>query len=169
MPINKKELDRLSPQDRIKKLKQLEEERKKEVTEIEELIKKSMQDLKTEKLAEEITPERREVDISRLFERNEDQNLEGAAQREAASSASKDTKGYQAVVQTYEAYAQLQKLDKALSMYGSLTEEQKSMVGKIGERINVAERYMPEGQKTANLLDASRATLHKLKKETGIE
>ena len=169
MTIDKKELSRLSPEERLKKLKKLEEDRKKEADEIESMIKESMKELRTEKLAEEITPERRTVDISRLFEKNEGENLERTARRESPVNLAKDVKGYQAVVQTYEAYTQLQKLDKALSMYGSLTEEQKNLVGKIGERINVAERYMPEGQKTANLLDASRATLHKLKKETGIE
>ena len=43
MTIDKKELSRLSPEERIKRLKLMESERKKEVDEIEELIKKSMQ------------------------------------------------------------------------------------------------------------------------------
>ena len=166
MAINKKELDRLSPQERIRRLKQLEEERKKEFDEIGELIKKSMQELKTDRLAEEITPEARAVDISRLFEKKESQSLERTARKEAPDSAAR---GYQALAQTYEAYTQLQKLDKALARYGSLTDEQKNLVGQIGERINLAEKYAPQGEKTANLLDASRATLHKLKKETGLE
>ena len=167
MPIDKEELSKLSPQERIKRLHHLEEERKKESSEIEELIKKSMQELKNEKLAEEIAPEQKPVDISRLFEANGEQRLERTASQ--LSGQMNDTKAYQAVAQTYEVYGQLQKLDKALSMYGSLTEEQKNMVGQIGERINIAEKYMPEGEKTASLLDASRATLRKLKKETGIE
>ena len=167
MSINKDELGKLSPEDRIKKLKLLEEERKKEVDEIGGLIKKSMQELRTEKLAEEIAPEQKTVDISRLFEVNLGQKLERTANE--APAFTKGTKAYQAVAQTYEVYNQLQKLDRAFSAYGSLTEDQKNLVGQIGERITVAERYMPEGEKTASLLDASRATLRKLKKETGIE
>ena len=169
MAIDKKRLSRLSPEERLKKLKMLEEDRKNEVNEIESMIRESMKELRTKKLAEEITPEQRSVDISRLFEKNEGENLERTARRVSPVDLAKDARGYQAVVQTYEAYTQLQKLDKALSTYGSLTEEQKNLVGKIGERINVAEKYIPEGVKTANLLDASRATLHKLKKETGLE
>ena len=168
MTIDKKELNRLSPEERIKKLKLMEDERKKEVDEIEELIKKSMQELKTDKLAEEIAPERRDVDISRLFETTGEERLERTARQEAPPALTKGTKGYQAIVQTYEAYSQLSKFYDIVSMGGSLTEEQRASIGQIGERINVAERYMTEGEKSASKLDASRIVLYKLKKETGL-
>ena len=71
-------------------------------------------------------------------------------------------------MQTYEAYSQLQKLDRTLSMYGNLTEEQVASIGQIGERLNTAERYMTESEKTASKLDASRQILYKLVKETGL-
>ena len=169
MAIDKKELSKLSPKERIKRLKSLEEEGKKEVQEIEQLIKKSMEEMKTDKLAGEIAPEQKSVDISRLFESNEGQRLERTARKEMPTILSRETKGYQALVQTYEAYTQLQKLDKALSMYGRLTEEQRSLVGEIGERLNRAEKYITESERTASKLDAGRAVLYKLKKETGIE
>ena len=168
MAIDKKELSRLAPKDRIKKLKKLEEDRKKEVDEIEVLIRESMKELKTDKLAEEIAPEQRPVDISRLFATSGEHALERTAIRET-KELGKDTKGYQALAQTYEAYSQLQKLDKALSVYGSLTDEQKNLVGQIGERLNKAEKYISESERTASKLDAGRAVLYKLKKETGID
>ena len=168
MAIDKKELSKLAPKDRIKKLKKLEEDRKKEVDEIEVLIRESMQDLKTDTLAEEIAPEQRPVDISRLFEASGEHALERTAIRETKESG-KDSKGYQALAQTYEAYSQLQKLDKALSVYGSLTDEQKNLVGQIGERLNKAEKYISESERTASKLNAGRAVLYKLKKETGID
>ena len=167
MTIDKKELTKLSPRERIKKLKLMEEERKKEVNEIEELIKKSMQELKTDKIAEEIAPEQRAVDISRLFEAKGEERLERTA-REGAPQLVKGTKGYQALVQTYEAYSQLSKFYSIVSMGGSLSEEQKTAIGQIGERISTAERYMTEGEKAASKLDASRIVLYKLKKETGL-
>ena len=167
MTIDKKELTKLSPRERIKKLKLMEEERKKEVNEIEELIKKSMQELKTDKIAEEIAPEQRAVDISRLFEAKGEERLERTA-REGAPQLVKGTKGYQALVQTYEAYSQLSKFYSIVSMGGSLSEEQKTAIGQIGERISTAERYMTEGEKAASKLDASRVVLYKLKKETGL-
>ena len=167
MTIDKKELAKLSLQDRIKKLKLMEDERKKEVDEIERLIRESMQELKIGKLAEEVAPEQRAVDISRLFEATGEQRLERTA-REEAPPLVKGTKGYQAIVQTYQAYSQLSKFYSIVSMGGSLTEEQKNTIGQIGERISTAERYMTEGEKAASKLDASRVVLYKLKKETGL-
>ena len=43
------------------------------------------------------------------------------------------------------------------------------LVGETGERLNMAERYMTESEKTASKLNASRAVLYKLRKETGLE
>ena len=165
MTIDKKELDNLSPGKRITKLKEMEDERKKEVDEIERLIKDSMHELRTDKIAEEVAPRQREVDISRLFEA-EGTGLERTA-REAQTTA-KGTRGYQAMVQTYEAYSQLSTMYSTVSMGGSLTEEQIASIGSIGERLNTAERYMTEGEKAASKLDASRAVLYKLRKETGL-
>ena len=158
MPIDKKELTKLSPEERVKKLKLMEEEKKKEVNEIEELIKKSMQELKTDKIAEEVAPEQRIVDISRLFEARGEERLERTAREEAPTTGG-GTKGYQAIVQTYEAYSQLK------AMGTSLTNEQ---IADIRDRLNTAERYMTESEKAASKLDASRAVLYKLKKETGL-
>jgi len=164
--INKKELTKLSPEERIKKLKQMEQERKKEVNEIGRLITESMQELKTTKLAEDIAPEQRVVDISRLFEAVGEQALESTARKEGQTALIKGAR-YQKVVQTYDDYSQLKKFYSTVSMGGSLTEEERRLVGEIGERINRAERYTPAGEKTANILDASRTVLYKLKKETG--
>ena len=165
MTIDKRELSKLSPAERIKKLKLMEEERKSEVNEIEKLIKESMQALKTDKIAEEVAPEQRAVDISRLFESDSGEALEKTA-RQAQTSA-KRAKGYQAIAQVSYDYAQLKKFSGAVSMGGSLTEEEKAAIGKIGERVT-ADRYISAGEETASLLDASRATLYKLEKELGL-
>lgn len=167
MAIDKQELTKLSPQERIKKLKLMEVERKKEVDEIEVLIRESMHALKTDKIAEDFAPEPRIVDISTLFEANGAQNLEGTARKEAQGSA-KGTKGYQALVQTYEAYSQAMQLYGIVSTGGNLSREQINLVGELGERLNTVERYMPESEKVASKLDAARAVLYKLKKETGL-
>ena len=168
MTIDKKEIAKLSPQERIKKLKLMEEERKKEVNEIEELIKKSMHELMTDKIAEEIAPEQRAVDISRLFETSGEERLERTAREEAPSNIKRGTSGYQAMVQTYEAYSQLTKFYGKISMGENLTSEERDTINRIDEQIGVAERYMTEGEKAASKLDASRIVLYKLKKETGL-
>ena len=168
MPIDKEELNKLSPRERIKRLHQLEEEKKREATEIGELIKKSMQELKTDKLAGEIAPEQKAVDISRLFEADSGQRLEKTARR-AAPAFMKGSKSYQAFVQTYNDYTQLRRFYGVISTGGTLTEDHLSSIGEIGERISKAERYMTEGEKSASKLDASRFVLYKLKKETGLD
>ena len=165
MTIDKKELGKLSPAERIKKLKLMEEERKSEVTEIERLIKESMQALKTDKIASDFAPEQRAVDISRLFEANEGEGIETKTRK--APGLAKGTKGYQAIAQVSYDYSQLKKLYGVVSTGGSLTEEEKAAIGKIGERV-IADKYSTIGEETASLLDASRATLYKLEKELGL-
>lgn len=168
MTIDKKELSKLLPQERIKKLKLMEEERKKEVDEIERLIKESMQELKTEKIAEEVAPEQRAVDISRLFETFGEHRLERTAREEAPPVAlMKGTRGYITFEQAYKAYTQLKKADRTISMGGSLSEEEKARIGKAGERV-IADRYAPVGEETADLLNAGRAIFYKLEKELGL-
>lgn len=169
MTIDKNKLSRLSPEERIKKLKLMDEERKKDADEIEKLIKESMQELKTDKLAGEIAPEQRAVDISRLFETTGEQKLERTAREGTQATAfARGTRGYQAIVQTYQDYSQLKQLYGIVATGGSLSEEQMAAIGSIGERINVAEKYMTEGEKAASKLDGSRMILYKLRKETGL-
>jgi len=79
--FNKNKLKSLSPGQRIKKLKMLEEERIKEVSEIEKLIRQSVQELKTDEFAAKIAPEQRDVDISRLFG-SEEERLEKTVRKE---------------------------------------------------------------------------------------
>ncbi len=168
MAFDKKKLSKLAPEERIRRLKLMEESKKKEVDEIERLIKESMHELKIGKIAEDIAPEQRPVDISKLFQAS-GEGIERAAIKDNRILPGKGTSSYKAIAQTYEAYSQLKKLDKALSTYGSLTDEDKKRVGQIGERINFAEKYISEGEKAINLLNASRAALYKLKKEIGLE
>lgn len=169
MSIDKKELSRLFPEERIKKLKLMEENRKKEVNEIERMIKESIQELKIDKLAGEVAPEQKPVDISRLFETRGEDALERTARMEAPPAAMmKGARGYQAITQIYRDYSQLKEFYGAVSMGSSLTKEQIAAIGQIGERISTAERYMTESEKSASKLDASRMVLYKLKKETGL-
>ena len=162
MSIDKKELNKLSPEQRIKRLKLMEEERKKEVVEIEELIRRSMQEIRTDKTAEDVAPVARVVDISRLFEATGDK-LE-----RATNKSSNITRGYQAISETYQAYSKLKGMYVTISMGGNLSSDEIAAIGQIGERLTTAERYMTEGEKAASKLDASRAVLYKLRKETGL-
>ena len=166
MSINKAEFSKLSPEEKIKRLKELEKERKKDIDEIGLLIKKSMQDMRTDTLAGKIAPEQREVNIARLFESDEKgEQLERTARQETRGSASGT---YQALSQLYRDYSTLKRFYGIVSTGNELTKEQIDAVGKIGERINVAEKYITESEKTASVLTPTRAILYKLQKDTGI-
>ena len=168
MTIDKKELAKLSPEERIKKLQSMEEDRKKEVNEIERLINESMREIKTDKIAEEFAPQQKVVDISRLFETKDEHRLERTARKEATAGIMKGTRSYQLIEQLKYDYTKLKTIDYNLSTGADISEEDRILVGKIGERVNIAEGYIPEGEKYANMLNASKMVLNKLKKETGL-
>ena len=162
MTIHKDELDKLAPEERIKKLKHMEEMRKKEVKQIEEMIKDSMQELSVRKIADEITPPARQVDISRLFEAEH----EDTPARKAKEPI--DEIRYEKVIQLYDDYSKLKQLYHTISGGASLNPDQRAAVGQIGERILTAEKYIADGEKLASILDASRVVLYKLRKEVGL-
>ncbi len=159
----KKELKRLSPRDKVKKLKELEAKRKTEITKIEDLIKDSEKELKTEKVAEEVAPRLLEISIGRLFE-EETGRLERTAKERAPRAESRE---YIPFKQLYSDYAQLQSMVYT-SMAGPLTPTQLEAVDSIGERLDRS-KYQSASSEIANLLVASRSALYKIRKYAGIE
>ena len=152
MAIDKKELSRLSPEERIKRLKLMEESRKKEVDEIETLIRESMHEMKIGKIAGEVAPEQKAVDISKLFQQSGGEKLERTARKESKSEGSKGASGYHPIAQAYKDYSQLKTFYGIISTGGDLTRDQIEAIGKIGERINIVEKYTTEGEKAVNIL-----------------
>src|SRR3989344_4312122 len=104
--INKAELHRLNPEERIKRLKQLEEQSKKEFLEIEKLIKEAGKEIKIDRIAEENMPHPAAVDITRLFEA-EGESLERTVKKEASESS--HDPGYRMLTQAYEDYSKLKR------------------------------------------------------------
>jgi len=160
----KKELRKLKPRDRLKKLKEIEGKRKTEIGEIEGLIKDSEKDLKTDEVAEEIAPEQTEVNIGSLFE--EGDQLERTVRKEAPETEKED-KRYISFQQAYSDYSKLQDITYA-SMMGPLTPAQMDAVDSIGEKLDRT-KYQSASQEIANILVASRAALYKIKKYAGTE
>jgi len=161
----KRELKKLRPQARLKRLKELGEKRKAEITNIEELIKDSEKDLKTEEIAEEITPRQSEVNIVRLFE-EEAAQLERTVRKEAPETGEEDQR-YISLKQAYNDYSRLQDIAYA-SMEGPLTPRQMDTVDRIGERLDRT-KYLSVSKEVANILVASRSTLYKIRKYAGVE
>jgi hypothetical protein len=70
-------IKKLSPEERIKKLKELEEKRQKEKSEMEKLLNESISDIKKEDTIKNIkAPEQKEVNVSELFSNEEQETLE---------------------------------------------------------------------------------------------
>lgn len=161
----KEELKKLKPKDKLKRLKELGEKRKSEMIDIEELIKDSEKELKTEEVAEEITPEQTEINITKLFE-EEAGRLEGTVKKEAPETEEENQK-YASFKQAYSDYSKLQNITYA-SMMGPLTPAQQDAVDRIGERLDRT-KYQSVSQEIANILVASKAALYKIKKYSGLE
>ena len=77
------DIKKLSPEERIDRLRKLEENKKKEIEEAHKLIEESVGQIKKEEeLRDEIeTPKPKQVDITKLFE-GEKESLEGVVERE---------------------------------------------------------------------------------------
>ena len=160
----KKELKKLSPRDKVKRLKELEEKRKTEMTKIEDLIKDSEKELKAEKVADEVAPRPLEINIGRLFEDGAGR-LERTAKERAPKAA--ESREYIPFKQLYNDYTQLQSIVYT-SMAGPLTQTQLEAVDRIGERLDRT-KYQPSSAEVANILVASRSALYKIRKYAGME
>ena len=161
----KEELKKLRPKDKLKRLKELEGKRKTEMGEIENLIKDSEKEVRTEEGAEEITPEQPEVDITRLFG-EETVRLETTVKKEAPDTERGEV-GYMPFKQAYNDYTRLQDITYA-SMMGPLTTTQMDTVDRIGERLDRT-KYHSQSAEVADILVASRAALYKIRKYAGLE
>jgi len=164
--FDKNELNKLPLRERIRRLKQLEGDRKKEIEEIDSLIKNSQRDLRTKKVAEEVSPEEREIDIASLF-RPEEEELERTVREEAPPEEEAGEARYLSLQQAVEDYEELRGFGYA-SIEGGLSENQMEAIDQIGERLDRS-KYTPSSKEIANLVVASRAALYKIKKYAGTE
>tara|TARA_Y100000310_G_scaffold284595_1_gene307465 strand:+ start:818 stop:1345 length:528 start_codon:yes stop_codon:yes gene_type:complete len=160
----KDELRKLNPKAKIKKLKDLEEKRKYEINEIENLIKNSENELKMDSVAEKITPKQDEVNIGKLFD-EEDSMLEGTVKKEAPETES-DDKMYMSFKQVYNDYSELRDITNA-GIYGELTDKHMEAIDVIGERLDKS-KYHSASDEVVDILVASKAALYKIKKYAGL-
>jgi len=161
----RKELKKLKPKDRLKRLKDLGKKRKTEIDEIEELIKDSEKELKTDEVAEDIVPEQTEINIGSLFEQESGQ-LESTVKK-AAPETEKEEQSYVSLKQAYNDYSRLQDITYA-SMMGEITTTQMDAVDNIGERLDRS-KYHSQSAEVADILVASRSVLYKIKKYAGMD
>lgn len=168
MPVDKKELSKLPLRERIKRLKELEEDRKKEIDEIDDLIKNTQKEIRNEKVADQVSPETEDVDISKLFGREDDELEKRAKEAETTETPKEESKvKYLTFDQALEDYEELAYLSSTSQSY-DLNEKQMQALDNIGERLDRA-KYTVASKEVANLVVASRSTLYKIRKYAGLE
>jgi len=151
--INKEELDKLPAAEKIKRLKELEAENRKEIEEAEKLIKETETEIEREGIAESVKiPETKPIDIGSLFA--EEESLESTVKKEAPEE---DQGPLYQLAQDYEAA-------KGIAYSGeSLDENQLGWVDQLGERVEKI-RYHGTSEEIANLVVATKSLIHKIKK-----
>jgi len=152
--IDKEELKKLTPAEKIKRLKKLEEQSKKEIEEAESLIKQTEAAIEREKIAESIAvPETKPVDISGLFAPPESA-LEQAAQ-EARKEINEDNVKY-FVQNAYEGVRE--------ALYSESARDLMDKVDAIGEKLDKV-KYMRVSDEIANLAVSAKQMIYKLRKD----
>lgn len=156
--LNKEELEKLTPAERIKRLKKIEEENKKEIEEAEKLVKQTEAEIAREKIAESVeVPAPTPVDIGSLF--REEPSLETTVREEAHPTheeAGAESQLYQ-LAQAYEEVREMAYSNEPLN------EEQLEWIDRLGERVEKA-KYESFCREAANLVVATRSLIHKIRK-----
>jgi hypothetical protein len=155
--LNKEELEKLTPAERIKRLKKLEEENKKEIQEAEKIIKQTETQIEREGIAESVkVPETKPVDIESLFK--EEESLETTVREEAPATG--EAKEESQLYQLAQAYEEARDM---LYNQEPLNEEQLEWIDRLGERVEKA-KYETTSKEAANLVVATRSLIHKIRK-----
>jgi len=155
--LDKAELEKLTPAERIKRLKKVEEENKKEIEEAEKLIKKTEAEISREKIAESVKiPETKPIDIGGLFK--EEPSLETTVREEAP--AGEEAKEESQLYQLAQAYEEAREM---LYSPEPINQEQLEWVDRLGEKVEKA-RYETFSKEAADLVVATRSLVKKILK-----
>jgi hypothetical protein len=145
-----KELKRLSPEERLKRLKALEEERKKELVEADKLIKESIVELEEAVQVRERPPEPQQT--GRIPEPESESALERQVRKEEPAGDVKQGVQY------------------AINLYGELAEAREAGQGydtrmravDLYERIKQQEQYMSQDSTVKHIAEGSRRIMREL-------
>lgn len=154
--LNKKKLEELTPAGRIKKLKEIEKESKRNIKEAEELIRKTEAEISRENIAESVKiPETKPVDIGSLFK--EEESLETTV-REAPGTGGPLEEG-----PLYQLAQDYQEAREILYSNEPINEKQLEWIDRLGERVEKI-KYDTESGRLADLAVATRTLVYKIKK-----
>jgi len=154
MPVlNKEELAKLKPEERIKKLKELEEASKKEIEEAKKLIEKSEQELAKDDIVRRVSvPQSRKIDISDLFEQPKSK-LEKEAQEAKVEPTPEQVKYM--VEQVYEEAAGL--------AYEENSKDKMARIDALGLKVEKI-KYHGLTEEVVNKVVATRSLIYRIRK-----
>jgi polyhydroxyalkanoate synthesis regulator phasin len=176
---NLEDLRKLSPEERIRILKELEEKRKKELLEAEKLIEQSVAEIKAEeKLKEEIEEEERKQRQSSKLKKIDDTNLEGKVQKEKQMLVDEElsnNKQYQiklSMEPITNLYDRLRDVYQQVVENGEMTNEQERQIRDLGyamqhksDAIDHGE-YKTAGEQIEDIISASKSILNYMRRGT---
>lgn len=167
MPLDKDNLRKLSPEERLKRLKEMEEDRRKDVDEIEKLIRRSLDELRVDQLAERITPREASDTLSRIVQDAEEETAEAQLKREEAV-LEPGTVDYQLMGQVYSSYSSLRRVLGYELSPGTLSEEQSQALDQLGEHLETV-KYTTTTQQVADMANTSRELIGRIKRYAGLQ
>ena len=152
--LDKEKLAKLKPAERIKRLKEIEKESKKQIDEAEKLIKKSEEEIEKEEVEKKVrVPETRPVEISDLFEPPPTQ-----LERTAEEAQRVEPTGEQLQYMVNQAYEEATEL-----AYQEPTEDVLDRIDALGERLEKIS-YRTLTKEAADRVVATRSLIYKIKK-----
>jgi hypothetical protein len=171
MALDKKELEKLLPEERIKKLREFEQklvdERRRESAEIEALLKKSMEDLHKDDLAKKLAPkDPRANDIASVFTKEEMEAISTPRRKQAEEPEV----SYRTQKQLLEDYSSIKEMLGYELTPGSLDREQIRRIEDIRGRIlKSSYQSLSHSDQTAVLVSATKEALYRVRKYSGLE
>tara|TARA_Y100000310_G_scaffold259541_1_gene268248 strand:- start:163 stop:699 length:537 start_codon:yes stop_codon:yes gene_type:complete len=146
-----KDIENLSPEERIKKLKEIEEKNKKEIEQAHVLIKESEEEIAIEeKLKHVKPPEMEEVNVNKLFNAGED--LEGTVKAEKIKVSQEELKQQQQYLHELPTQQIEQKatyIQQQVQDTGYMSNEQKQEMSNIYQEIKEREEGIKQGSYTS--------------------
>ena len=143
-----KDLEKLSPEDRIRKLREIEEEDRKEIEAAQSLIKESEDQIVIEERVKRVKPpETGEVDIDDLF-KPEEESLEDTVEAEKPRISEEDLRQQQQYIHelpTQQIEQRAGYIQQRIQETGYVTNELRAEIGSIYQEIRQREEDIRNG------------------------
>ena len=165
-----KDIEKLSPQERIRRLREIEEKDKEEIEKAQELIKDSEDEIEIEeKLKHVEVPETEEVDVGRLF--TPEENLEGTVERERVEISEGDIRQQQEYMKqlpTQQIEQRAEYIQQKIQETGYVSNEQRAQIAGMYQEIRQREdglrtgAYKPTSKRVEEELNMAKSIAKKV-------